>query len=97
MKFTKNFKYKVPHISKIVGQTYYSKKINREVFFMCNGVMDFIKCAAIGLLAGTAIGAFFCCRAKEATKDRGIKSKAKKSLCAMEVMVNDVQDMFKKD
>ena len=64
---------------------------------MCNGVMNFMKCAAIGLLAGTAIGAVCCCKAKEEKKDRSIKRKAKKALCAMEDMMNDVQDMFKKE
>lgn len=64
---------------------------------MCRGWMNFMKCAVIGLLAGTAVGAIFCCKMKEERKDRSVKRKAKKALAAMEDMMCDVQDIFKKD
>lgn len=41
---------------------------------MCKGWINFIKCAGIGLLTGTAIGAIFCCKAKEDRKDKSMKS-----------------------
>lgn len=71
-------------------------KNNQEVIFMCTGWMNFIKFAGVGLLIGTAVGAIFCCKNKENVKEKNMKRKAKKAMDAMEDMLYDVKDMFKK-
>ncbi len=63
---------------------------------MCKGWMNFIKCAGVGLLVGTAVGAIFFCNNKEKIKEKNMKRKAKKAMDAMEDMLSDVKDMFKK-
>lgn len=63
---------------------------------MCNGWTNFIKCGSIVLIAGIAICAFFCCKAKEDRKDKSMKRKAKRALSKMEDVMYDVQDIFKK-
>ena len=64
---------------------------------MCQKWMNIIKCAGFGLLVGSMLGAIFCYKNKEERKDKSMKRKAKKALAAMEDMMCDVQDMFKKD
>jgi hypothetical protein len=63
---------------------------------MCRKLMNFTKCVGVLILLGLGVGSVVFWKIKEDKKERNVKRKAKKALNAIEDIMNDVQDVFKK-
>ncbi len=63
---------------------------------MCRKLMNFTKCVGVLILLVLGVGLVFFWKINEDKNELNVKRKAKKALNAIEDIMNDVQDVFKK-
>ncbi len=63
---------------------------------MCRKLVGFIKCIGVLILVGMGLGSIILWKIKEDKKEKNVKRKARKALNAIEDIMNDVQDAFKR-